>query len=367
MMPAADADAFPARPNDDWAEHDFATGGGNNDARGYLSAIAARYGDVSTLVRFVRAAQMANYESLRALYEGRVAQLFHPATGVLTWMTNPSQPSTTWQIYSYDLEPFGSYFGARKGAEQVHVQLDPTSGHIQVINHLPRPMPGLACRTRVYGLDGVSLIDRTADVPTLEPGTATDLGAIALAADAPALQFVRLALISSTNPRDALGALGSTDARPAVISDNFYWRNVAREGDLTGLDTLPLVTLGATVVRADRGGAVHLEVTLSNPGPVVALQAHVQLRRRRTGARVLPVWYSDNYVSLLPGETRTVGIDAAAVDLGGDVPLVTLDGWNVTTTAQSWSAGPSGGGVSVAPNRAAIVPPVGGRAVRHPL
>ncbi len=52
---------------------------------------------------------MANYEAFRAMYEGRNAQLFHPATGVITWMSNPAQPSFVWQIYHYDLEPMSSY------------------------------------------------------------------------------------------------------------------------------------------------------------------------------------------------------------------------------------------------------------------
>jgi beta-mannosidase len=59
--------------------------------------------------------------------------------------------------------------------------------------------------------------------------------------------------------------------------------------------------------------------------------AHLQLRRQDTNERVLPVYYSDNYVSLLPGENRTVSIEASSHDLGGSTPLVVLDGWNVTT------------------------------------
>jgi beta-mannosidase len=79
----------------------------------------------------------------------------------------------------------------------------------------------------------------------------------------------------------------------------------------------------------------------------------VQLRNQRTNARVLPVFYSDNYVSLLPGERRTITIEAAAKDLGGDRPLVTLDGWNVTTTARD--IGADARGASIAPNLPAIV------------
>ena len=79
--------------------------------------------------------------------------------------------------------------------------------------------------------------------------------------------------------------------------------------------------------------------------------AHAQLRRQKTNERVLPVYYTDNYVSLLPGESRTLTIEAAAKDLRGDGPLVVLDGWNTTVKSQSFT-----GSVAIAPNAPALVP-----------
>jgi len=92
-----------------------------------------------------------------------------------------------------------------------------------------------------------------------------------------------------------------------------------------------------------------LDVPLTNPTKTVAVMAHVQLRRQQTNERVLPVYYTDNYVSLLPGESRMLTIDAAARDLRGDTPLIVLDGWNTTVRAQSFP------GAALAPNAAALV------------
>jgi beta-mannosidase len=84
--------------------------------------------------------------------------------------------------------------------------------------------------------------------------------------------------------------------------------------------------------------------------------AHAQLRRQKTNERVLPVYCTDNYVSLLPGESRTITIEAAATNLRGDAPLVVLDGWNTTVKSQSFP-----GGVTIAANTPALVshPPTG--------
>jgi beta-mannosidase len=311
MMPAADAEHF---PNDDWAEHDFATAGGANSAGAYIPALRARYGPVDTLPQFVRAAQMANYEALRALYEGRFAKLFNPATAVITWMSNPAQPSFTWQIYSHDLEPFASFFGAKKACEPLHIQMNQTDFHVMVVNHLPAAQEGLKYRVRVVGLDGTIAFDRTAEIGAAKGSTATDLGAIAFPSTASLTHIVKLDLL---------------DRRGRPISDNTYWRSGNAENDLTALNSLPAVSLRTTVRRHDAAGRVVLDVTIENPTKSVALMAHLQLRNQRTSARVLPVRYSDNYISLLPGERRTIAIEAAARDLGMDRPAVALDGWNI--------------------------------------
>jgi beta-mannosidase len=101
---------------------------------------------------------------------------------------------------------------------------------------------------------------------------------------------------------------------------------------------MPTVTLDAKVVRRDVESKSFFDVTLHNPGPQIALMTHLQLRRRNSGERVLPVYYSDNYVSLLPNESRTITIEAASSELKGEAALVLVDGWNVGVAASS-SAG----------------------------
>jgi hypothetical protein len=86
-------------------------------------------------------------------------------------------------------------------------------------------------------------------------------------------------------------------------------------------------------------------VTLQNPSKNIALMAHMQLRRQKSGDRVLPVFYSDNYVSLTPNETRTITIEADVRDFNGEGALVLFDGWNVSVTPANLS------GAAVAPNR----------------
>jgi beta-galactosidase/beta-glucuronidase len=317
MMPEKDWETI----NDDWAEHDFAKGASGGDS--YPGMIAARYGKVANLADFVRKSQLANYEAFRAMYEGRNAKLFAPTTGILTWMSNPAQPSFVWQLYHHDLEPNSALFAVKKAAEPVHIQLNESSGDVEVINNLNTRLEKARAHLSIYNLDGTVAYQHDFDV-SARASVATSLGVVAWPADLSPVHFVKLEL------RDADGKL---------ISDNFYWRaQPDHQDDLTALNELTNVTLDTKVVRRDVGGRSFIDVTLHNPGTQIALMAHVQLRRKHDGERVLPVYYTDNYVSLVPNESRTITIEAANLDLKGEAALVLVDGWNVEVAASS-SAG----------------------------
>jgi len=332
MMPEKDAENF---PNDDWAEHDLARGADNGNT--YVDTIGARYGNISgtnfSLAKFVHEAQMADYEAFRAMYEGREARLFTGSTAVLTWMSNPAQPSTTWQLYSYDLEPFASFFGARKACEPIHIMMNQSNFDLMVINHTAKPLTGLKARVRVFNMDASIVSDKTTPV-SANPSCATDLGPIEFPAGLSPLHFVKTELV---------------DAQDRIVSDNFYWRG-ANANDLKALANLPPANIEGNIVRRDAGGKCILDVTLSNPSKVVALMIHIQLRKQSSNERVLPVYYDDNYVSLLPGESRTIKVEAAAKDLAGDKPLVVVDGWNPVVKTQTFA-----GGAGIAPNTPALV------------
>jgi hypothetical protein len=126
------------------------------------------------------------------------------------------------------------------------------------------------------------------------------------------------------------------DAAGKLLSQNLYWHaQASTPDDLTDLNKLPEVALEAQVARTDADGKTTVTVTLHNPGKDVALMAHLQLRRAKSGERVLPAYASDNYISLLGGESRTVTIEADAKDLRGEDALVVVDGWNVGVVAAS--------------------------------
>jgi beta-mannosidase len=321
MMPQKDWESI----DDDWAQHDMARGAQRGDE--YPFDLAKRYGPIRNLADFVRKGQLANYEAFRAMYEGRNAQMFTATTGVITWMSNPAQPSFVWQLYHYDLEPNSSLYAVKKAAETIHVQLNESNGAIQVVNNTPDALTDLTVRVTVYSSD--SKVDAVHTYPVAQvPGSATIKAAqIDVSAGISPLYFVKL---------DLLGSDGK------LLSTNFYWQNVAQD-DFTGLMKLPIAMLEATASSHVEGDNTVLTVTLQNPTNTIALMTHLQLHQKQSGQRVLPVFYSDNYITLVPGESRTVTIEAATQDLGNDTPLLLIDGFNVDVK-------PVEGAIAIAPN-----------------
>ncbi len=321
MMPQKDWETI----NDDWAQHDMAKGAQRGDE--YPFTLAKRYGHIRNLADFVRKAQLANYEAFRAMYEGRNAQMFKATTGVITWMSHPAQPSFVWQLYHYDLDPNSALYAVKKAAETVHVQLNESNGGIEVVNNKPEALTGLHVKTTIYEFDSkVSSVTNTA-VAEVPGSTTVKVAQIEPSARISPVYFVKL---------DLLGSDGG------VISTNFYWQNVAQD-DFGGLMKLPAVTLDAEASSKVEGENTLLTVTLRNSAKTIALMTHLQLHLKSSGKRVLPAFYSDNYLSLVPGESRTVTIEAATKDLAGDTAMVLVDGFNVGVKAVD-------GAVSVGPN-----------------
>jgi len=317
MMPMEDWDTI----NDDWALHDLTRGAQEGRGRTpmYADMLARRYGPIQNLPDFVRKAQLANYEAFRAMYEGREAKMFHPYTGILTWMSNPAQPSFVWQLYSHDLEPNASLFAVKKACEPVHIQMNADDSHVMVINQTAKALSGVAI-VKIANLDGTFTAFDPIPV-TAPPSAATDLGAIAFPANVSTVHFVKLELRNSTGE---------------LISDNFYWRNAEHPDDFTALESLPTAMLqvgelSGIAANSSAGESDFVRMVVTNTSSVVALMAHFQLRGLN-GQRILPAYYSDNYVSLLPGESKTIYAWGAAK--GG--AKIAIDGWNIALAPQSF-------------------------------
>lgn len=298
----------------------------------YSTALAERYGSPTDLADYVSAAQVADYEAVRAQFEAYASRMDaaeRPATGTVYWMLNNGWPSLHWNLYDYYLAPGGSYFGAKKANERLHVQYSYDDRSVVVVNHGAAPVRGLTATAEVYDLSGQRRAVHEERVDVRAVGTAR-AGRVPEVAALSGAYFVRLTL------RDAAGRQVSRNVywlstEPDVLDwdeSTWYHTPVSRYAALHGLRTLPPADVRVTTASRslpDGWGETTVRLTA---GRSIAFFQRLALRRGPGGPRVLPVMWSDNYVTLMPGETVTVTARYRLADLGGAAPTVEVSGRN---------------------------------------
>jgi hypothetical protein len=299
--------------SDDWAYHDWHQSG-NGDMGPFMAQIQTEFGAPVSLEDFERKAQMLDYVDHRAIFEGMNAHLWAPNSARLLWMTQPAWPSNTWQILTSDYDTQSSFYGVKKACEPVHVQLDLSNYNVAVVNTTNAPHAGLSIGAKVYSLDNRLLFHheekKDAGADSVTDGFKLELAPL-LASDGVVL--VKLELRNSSGE---------------MVSENFYWLG-AETSSYRRLNRLPASSLSVTAKSTRTGEIVRVRVDLHNTGTVVSLVNKLTLLNAADGARILPAYYTDNYVSLLPGESREIDVEYPAKSANG-AAQVAIRGWNIS-------------------------------------
>jgi exo-1,4-beta-D-glucosaminidase len=298
----------------------------------FTDGLNRRYGAATSLDDYERKAQAMTYDGERAMFEA-YGRNKYTSTGVIQWMLNNGWPSLIWHLYDYYLVPAGGYFGTKKAMEPVHVQYSYDDNSVAVVNSTYETLKGMKVSAKSYNIDAQEKAshDATLDLAADSSIKAFDLPKVDGLSKT---YFVRLKL---------------SDAGGKAVSDNFYWLSTkadtldwakqqdtvytpqAEFGDLTGLNSLPQVKLNANTVS---GNGVA-QVTVSNPDSAIAFMVHLRVTRGKGGEDLTPIFWEDNYFSLLPGEKRTVTAKFAPGFQEGKEAVVELDGWNVAPATLS--------------------------------
>ena len=311
----AASDRWPV--SDAWAYHDWHQSGGG-DTHELMRQLSLQLGPFDSLPEFERRIQLFNYADHQAIYEGMYAHLWKPNSGRMIWMTQPAWPSTMWQMYSSDYDTQASFYGIRKANAPLHVQMDLSDHTVQLVNTTRDSAPGLHVHALVVSPENETLAskDVSVDAPA---NVTTPLFVLPIADDFQKhpLVFVRLELRTRTGE---------------LVADNFYWVAQKPE-DNRALEKLAPASLSSVVnaaadVVVDGAREKVWGVHLRNTGSDAAIALKLTLLHA-DGTRILPAYYSDNYISLLPGEERTIKIQAPVDAAGAGNARVSLRAWNL--------------------------------------
>ncbi len=317
----------------------------------YNTPLWNRYGHWTDMASYQKIAQMGGYETARAQFEsylGHSKDPANPSTGVIYWMLNKAWPSLHWNLYNYDLDQPGVYFGALKAGEPVHIMYDYGDGSVKVANLTRADQNGLTATARVIDVNGTVRSTAQAPVSRLTSQDVRSVLKPSVPAGTSRTYFLELTLRH--------GSGGPT------VSRNVYWLSTKQDAidwsktvgagsgavfqpdgyaDLTGLGSLPPADVRVTASTKHSGADAITTVTIRNVGskPVPNVFTRADVRRGRDGHplggddQVLPIQWNDNDITLWPGQTQTLTAHYRASDLRGSAPVVTITGRNLNPQA----------------------------------
>ena len=272
--------------NDVWAYHDLHHTSQN--FKDFMDAVD-RYGKPENMEDFARKAQFVTYDAWRNILESWNSNMWNNTSGLILWMSHPAWPSMIWQTYTYDYETPGSYFGAKKACEPIHIQKNLPNNDIIIINTTLNDYKSLSATVSYIGVNGKIVytaktkLDAGANAltPCFKPAEIENL---------PALYLVRLEL---------------KDKQGKVLSINDYWETNGTEGAYLEINKLPKVDVQMKL----KPGKSKVLIELTNPSQSIIPAVKLNLVDKNTGEIVLPAYFSEGYINLLGKEKRTLELD----------------------------------------------------------
>jgi hypothetical protein len=289
-----------------WGVHDFSLESAQS-GKTFIEMVKNNFGNINNAKEWLEYSQWISYQDYRAIIEAQSKNRM----GILIWMTHPAWPSLVFQTYDYYFEPTGAFFGCKKGSEPLHIQWNAYTDSVEVVNYSVQDGKDLTAFVKIFNLDGTEKLNQkfTLDCPI-------DRRYLVCKIEKPKglsrVYFIRLKL----------------ERGKKLISENFYWSGL-KEDDYTAIDSLPKVKLNLTTRAKMQNGKWYLITELYNKTKTPALMVKLKVIGNKDRKRIEPVIFSDNFVSLMPGEKRKIKIELNNPDTRGTKPVVVVEGVNI--------------------------------------
>ena len=301
VVPSYDENTRKTKTDEVWEYHKYI---------GYDTSIN-KYGKAKDAGDFAFKAQLVNYDQYRGLIEGFTSHMWDWYTGTIIWKTQNPWTALRGQMYDYYLDPNACLYGLHSGSEPLHIMYNPVDGSVMAANNTFKSRSGLMLVVKAFTVDGKeTLLNQVfADIgPTMARKYFSIKEEVDKLAAASGI-FLDLELLN-------------LDKKP--VTQNIYWIPDSK-GNYSGLQEMQKSNLNITARYLQPG---KVEVTLSNDKQnVPAFFNRIALTDAVTKNRLLPVFYSDNYITVLPGEQKKIIIDCHQFKNNKNV-MISVNGWN---------------------------------------
>ena len=302
----------------------------------YTGGLNNRYGTATSAADYSKKSELMNYENTRAFFEAWNSHEYSQSFGTIFWMLNNAWPSVHWNLYDYYFKPGGGFFGAKKADEPVHIAYDYATKKVFVVNSTLTARSGLTATATLHTIPDLATVSTTTAPVTATANASTQALTVPTVTGLSPTYFLRLQL------KDSAGTVVSNNlywysTTPDVLGNKSNWYSTSTKtfANLTGLNSLATnSSVTSSVARTVAGGQETATITLTNTSATnLAFFLRPEITAGNGGNEVLPVTYSENYVSLWPGESIAINAAYATADLGGQAPYLRIRGYNTPTAS----------------------------------
>lgn len=280
----------------EWRLHDF------YPENPFETAVAQNYNGGYNVRQWDELAQFVDYNAYRGMFEAQSKNRM----GVLIWMSHPAWPSLLWQTYDYFFDTDAAYFAAKHACEPLHIQWNAATEMVEVVNYSAGEQRGLIARAEVIDVDGSVKWQKSATLDSREDSTESPIK-MSYPVGLARTHFIRLTLLREGKE----------------VSRNFYLHGDMDE-HYTGIRDLSAAQIEKQTKVVRVGNKWQIDTELHNASKVPALMVRVKVVGAKSGELILPAFYDDNYIALMPDERRTIHAEVENADTQGEMPAVKL-------------------------------------------
>jgi len=284
------------------------------------------YGNPQNIADYCLQAQIVLYVQFKAMYEGFQEHMWEYYSGVLTWKSQSPWPTLRGALYDSYLEQTGGYWGVQSATRLVHVQWNLATRTLSLVNKMRNVIKNISIRARTFDFHGILYSTQNFSIPEITNNSIMHLPKIDFpqnVTDKTAVLFFRFEVF--LNEKNLIDTSDYWQSTPSLPQDYTYLDTFHQQPNLI---SLYVIAAGKLNIQE-----LNVNVTIRNSASVIAFFIRIGLEKEQSPDptienRILPVWYSINYISLLPGEEKSISMECT---LGNPLQklFVVIEGWNV--------------------------------------